>query len=156
MGGELLHAGRQRFEEPKGFDAGAVRGGRVYNDFPASFKEGSTQAPWKVGIVLRARMQDEGDSSRSILGRTCASSKNARQRVIAVALDYSYSAIDVVFLAFKCFSKMCVRFPFHQRLRMLPVAEWMGLDADQVASVFPNIAAFNSSLLLSSGTLFIK
>ena len=63
------------------------------------------------------------------------------------------------YLAFDCFSKnliVCVRFPFHQLLRMLPVAEWMGLDADQVASVFPNIAAFNSSLLLSSATLFMK
>lgn len=43
---------------------------------------------------------------------------------------------------------------FHFAPRMLPVAEWMGLESAQRSSVFPNLGAFNSTLLLSRSALF--
>ncbi|CAK9019081.1 unnamed protein product [Durusdinium trenchii] len=75
---------------------GAVKGGRVYNDFPSSFKEGGTQ-----------------DAGRG---------------------------------------RLIPKYPWENM--MLPVAQWMGLESGQINTVFPNVGAFNSSLLLSSSTLF--
>lgn len=37
---------------------------------------------------------------------------------------------------------------------MMPVAEWMGLEAAQAGQVFPNIGNFNSSVLISRTKLF--
>lgn len=37
---------------------------------------------------------------------------------------------------------------------MMPVAEWMGMDASQASQVFPNIGNFNSSHLLTKEMLF--
>lgn len=75
---------------------GDLKGGRIYNDFPASFKEGSAQ-----------------DAGRG---------------------------------------RLIPKYPWENM--MVPVAEWMGLESSQLASVFPNIGSFNSSLLLSRSTLF--
>ncbi|CAJ1378092.1 unnamed protein product [Effrenium voratum] len=75
---------------------GAVKGGRVYNDFPTSFREGSSQ-----------------DAGRG---------------------------------------RLIPKYPWENM--MLPVAEWMGLESAQGSSVFPNLGAFNSTLLLSRAALF--
>ncbi|CAK9084260.1 unnamed protein product [Durusdinium trenchii] len=37
---------------------------------------------------------------------------------------------------------------------MLPIAEWMGMDAQDKSTVFPNLQNFNSSRLLPTSTLF--
>lgn len=37
---------------------------------------------------------------------------------------------------------------------MLPIAEWMGMDAADRSVVFPNLARFNSSMLLPTSTVF--
>jgi len=76
---------------------GAVKGGRVYNDFPSSYQEGSDQ-----------------DAGRG---------------------------------------RLIPKHPWENM--MMPVAEWMGVENSQLPSVFPNIAAFNSSLLMTGSTLFV-
>lgn len=43
----------------------------------------------------------------------------------------------------------------HVQPRMMPVAEWMGVDGSQLSNVFPNIASFNSSLLMTGSSLFV-
>lgn len=37
---------------------------------------------------------------------------------------------------------------------MMPVAEWMGMEPSQASQVFPNIGNFNSSHVITKGTLF--
>ena len=51
--------------------------------------------------------------------------------------------------------KNCGPVRCHLQPRMMPVAEWMGVENSQLPSVFPNIAAFNSSLLMTGSTLFV-
>lgn len=76
---------------------GAVKGGRVYNDFPSSYQEGSNQ-----------------DAGRG---------------------------------------RLIPKYPWENM--MMPVAEWMGVEDSQLSNVFPNIAAFNSSLLMTGSRLFV-
>ena len=47
---------------------------------------------------------------------------------------------------------MIPRYPWESV--MLPIAEWMGVDAMDRSTVFPNLHHFNSSLLLSTSALF--
>jgi len=75
---------------------GNIRGGEIYNEFPASLVEGNL---YDVG---RGRMIPK----------------------------YPWESV------------------------MLPIAEWMGMDAQDKSTVFPNLQNFNSSRLLPTSTLF--
>lgn len=48
--------------------------------------------------------------------------------------------------------RMIPRYPWESV--MLPIAEWMGVDAMDRSTVFPNLHHFNSSLLLATSSLF--
>lgn len=48
--------------------------------------------------------------------------------------------------------RMIPRYPWESV--MLPIAEWMGVDAMDRSTVFPNLHHFNSSLLLATSALF--
>jgi len=75
---------------------GGLNGGRIYNDFVSTFREGSEQ--------------DAG-----------------RGRIIP---EYPWESI------------------------MVPVAEWMGLEASKQMDVFPNLGNFNSTHIISRSALF--
>ena len=79
---------------------------------------------------------------------------------------YTWSVCVYIYIclsAFACFwlfvspsttSLLCLSWKPWIALRMVPVAEWMGLESSQLTSVFPNIGSFNSSVLLSRSALF--
>jgi uncharacterized protein (DUF1501 family) len=48
--------------------------------------------------------------------------------------------------------RMIPKYPWESM--MVPIAEWMGLDTSQHASVFPNLANFNSSHIIGRSSLF--
>ncbi|CAE6922516.1 unnamed protein product [Symbiodinium natans] len=49
--------------------------------------------------------------------------------------------------------RLIPKYPFENM--MLPIAQWMGLEADQESEVFPNLKNFNSSHFISQSALFV-
>ena len=71
--------------------------------------------------------------------------EKCHERVATILSSFSLSSIAPS-------GRMIPRYPWESV--MLPIAEWMGVDAMDRSTVFPNLHHFNSSLLLSTSALF--